>query len=130
MRTVLCCIVRFESLVRLIPVLQAEQDASHARRLARIAATSQPTHTGCSNWEPWAQGWGFNAGSQMSHGSEKPGPPRAAILKRSSHPFPREVLIIDGRAAKASRSCLTDRHRKAQGARIRRRTGRWRRPGR
>jgi hypothetical protein len=62
--------------------------------------------------------------------NEKSGPPRSAILKRSSHPFPREVLIIDGRAAKASRSCLTDRHRKAQGARIRRRTGHWRQPGR
>lgn len=62
--------------------------------------------------------------------SGKPGPPRSAILKRSSHPFPREVLIIDSRAAKASPSCLTDRHRTEQGARIRGRTGRWRRPGR
>lgn len=62
--------------------------------------------------------------------SGKPGPPRSAILKRSSHRFPREVLITDGRAAKASPSCLTDRHRTEQGARIRGRTGRWRRPGR
>lgn len=62
--------------------------------------------------------------------NEKSGPPRSAILKRSSHPFPREVLIIDDRAAKASHSCLTDRHLKAQGARIRRRTGHWRQPGR
>lgn len=55
------CIVKFESLVRLIPVLQAEQGTSgHAWRLARIASTSQPTHTGCSNWEPWGQGWGSN----------------------------------------------------------------------
>lgn len=54
------CIARFESLVRLIPVLQAEQGASLAWRLARIASTSQPTHTGCSNWEPWEQGWGSN----------------------------------------------------------------------
>lgn len=25
-----------------------------------FASTSQPTHTGCSNWEPWEQGWGSN----------------------------------------------------------------------
>lgn len=53
--------VRFEPLVRLIPVLQAEQDASPAWRLARIDSTSQPTHTGCSNSEPWKQGWGSNS---------------------------------------------------------------------
>ena len=74
-------------------------------------------------------GLGFQRWVLMSRGSEKPGPLRSAILRRSSHPFPREVLIIDSRGAKASHSCLTDRHRKAQGARIRRRTGRWRRPG-
>jgi hypothetical protein len=94
-----------------------------------------------SHWEPWAQGWGSNAGSQcpnhflMSPGppcpaSEKPRPPRSAILKRSSHPFPREVLVIHGREAKAPCACLTDRHRKAQAARIRGQTGRWRWPGR
>lgn len=60
--------ITVESLVRLIPVLQAEQGASHAWRLARIASTSQPTHTGCSNWEPWGQGWGSNG----VHGSGKP----------------------------------------------------------
>lgn len=48
-------------------------------------------------------------------GRGKPGPPRSAILRRSSHRFPREVLIIAGRAAKASPSCLTDRHRNEQG---------------
>lgn len=25
-----------------------------------FASTSQPTHTGCSNSEPWEQGWGSN----------------------------------------------------------------------